>query len=165
MFSPNARCVAASLLTVLTVVSLAGCSRIVGLSDDLARMGAAVIRDTEEMHPNASPPLSDLKANFQKYVTSQEWADAKAAITDTVKLSRKNPICGTTIDSVFDQEPETTASLLSKVAENTAGMNGSYSLHQDAQTLSAYFSSTRPTEKQKAAFAIEVAAFKDAYCE
>lgn len=165
MISSRSRRVAVISVAGLVVFSLLGCSRIVALSDDFSRIGAAVIRDVSEAHPNTSLPRSELKSNLQKYLSSQQWADAKASITDAQKLSRTDPVCGTTIDTVLDGKPETTESLFLKVAENTAGMNDRYSLNQDAQTLSTYLNSTNPTDKEKAAFAVEVAAFKDAYCK
>ncbi|MHC5796650.1 hypothetical protein ACVXZ4_10870 [Lacisediminihabitans sp. FW035] len=165
MISSHSRMLAAVSVAGLVVFSFAGCSRIAALSDDFSRIGAAVIRDVSEAHPHASLPRAELKTNLARYLSSQQWADAKAAIAGTQKLSRTDPVCGTTIDTVLDGKPETTESLFLKLAENTAGMNNAYSLNQDAKTLSTYLSSTNPTEEQKAAFAVAVAAFKDAYCK
>lgn len=165
MFSSAGRWPTTVAFALFVVVCFTGCSRVGPVGDDLLRMGAAVVRDVGEVHPDPGLPRLALKTSLQKYLASQQWAAAKAGIGNTVKISRTDPICGTTIDTVLDGKPETTESLFAKLADNTASMNSAYSMHADATTLSKYFTTSDPSEKDKAAFAVTVAAFKDAYCK
>lgn len=160
-------------LAVLLVASLTSCGLFEAaarsapaVGDDLFRGARTVVDDAGRAAARAAQNRAareELMAQVRTYLASDEWKATKAAAKITIKVSRQDPTCAMTIDSVFNDPADAAASFtaLAREAESTEGGEG---LQTDATAISDE-ASNASNDLDLAKLASFVELFKDAYCE